>query len=86
MIAFEVNDMTCGHCVSTLTQALKAADKDAKVQIDLATHRVQVEPVSADAEALAQAIKDAGYTPVPVAAAAGEVAAQKRGSCCGQCQ
>ncbi len=86
MIAFEVNDMTCGHCVSTITQALKAADKDAKVQIDLATHRVQVEPASAGAEALAQAIKDAGYTPVPVEAAAGDVAAQKQGSCCGHCQ
>lgn len=83
MIAFEVNDMTCGHCVSTITKALKAADKDAKVQIDLAMHRVQVEPVSADAEELAEAIKDAGYTPVPVEAAAGGAAPQKRGSCCG---
>ncbi|MBC7938809.1 MAG: heavy-metal-associated domain-containing protein [Chitinophagaceae bacterium] len=87
MIAFEVNDMTCGHCVSTLTRALKATDKDAKVQIDLATHRVQVEPASADAEELAEAIKDAGYTPVPVeVAAGGETTAQKRGSCCGHCQ
>ena len=86
MIAFQVNDMTCGHCVSTITKALKATDQDAKVQIDLATHRVQVEPVSADAEELAEAIKDAGYTPVPVAAAAGEAAPQKRGSCCGHCQ
>ena len=42
MIAFEVNDMTCGHCVSTLTKALKAADKDAKVQIDLATHETMI--------------------------------------------
>ncbi len=83
MIAFEVNDMTCGHCVSTITKALKATDKDAKVAIDLASHRVQVEPVSADAEELAEAIKDAGYTPVPVEAVAGEVGAQKRGSCCG---
>lgn len=66
MIAFQVNDMTCGHCVSTITKALKAADRDAKVQIDLATHRVQVEPASADADELADAIKDAGYTPVPV--------------------
>ena len=66
MISFQVNDMTCGHCVSTVTTALKAADKDAKVQIDLATHRVQVEPVSADAEALADAIRNAGYTPVSV--------------------
>jgi len=77
MIAFEVNDMTCGHCVSTITKALKATDKEAKVQIDLTTHRVQVEPVSADAEELAQAIKDAGYTPVPVEAAVDEVAERR---------
>ena len=30
MIAFEVKDMTCGHCVSAITKALKATDKDAK--------------------------------------------------------
>ena len=66
MIAFQVNDMTCGHCVSTITKALKAADGGAKVQIDLASHRVQVEPAAADAEELADAIKEAGYTPVPV--------------------
>lgn len=82
MIAFEVNDMTCGHCVSTITKALKATDKDAKVQIDLASHRVQVEPASADAQQLAEAIKDAGYTPVPVAS--GEPPSTKpAGSCCG---
>lgn len=83
MIAFEVNDMTCGHCVSTITKALKATDKDAKVQIDLATHRVQVESVSADAADLAEAIKDAGYTPVPVEAAVVEAAGPKGRSCCG---
>lgn len=66
MIAFEVNDMTCGHCAGTITQALKAADRDAKVHIDLATHRVQVEPAAADAKELANAIRDAGYTPVPI--------------------
>jgi copper chaperone len=86
MIAFEVKDMTCGHCVSTITQALRTADKDAKVQIDLATHRVHVEPVLADAEELAEAIKGAGYTPVPVGAVAGDAAAEKRGPCCGNCQ
>jgi copper chaperone len=86
MIAFEVNDMTCGHCVSTITKALKATDKDVQVQIDLATHRVQVKPVSASAVELAEAIKDAGYTPMAVGAAVGETVAQKRGSCCGRCQ
>ncbi len=85
MNVFEVQDMTCGHCVSTITQALKATDKDARVQIDLATHRVQVESVAADAKALAAAIEEAGYTPVPVsvaAVAADAVAPQRSGCCC----
>ena len=65
MIAFEVHDMTCGHCVSSITKAVKALDKDAEVRIDLATHRVEVEPAQADAAQLAAAIEEAGYTPVP---------------------
>ena len=64
MIAFQVDDMTCGHCVSSITRAVKALDKDAEVRIDLATHRVEVEPATADAGQLAAAIEDAGYTPV----------------------
>ncbi|MFO1226123.1 heavy-metal-associated domain-containing protein [Roseateles sp.] len=83
MIAFEVNDMTCGHCVSTITRALKGVDKDAKVAIDLAAHRVQVDSSSADAEELADAIKDAGYSPTPVASATAPVAAKASGGCCG---
>ena len=66
MIAFEVNDMTCGHCISTITRAVKEADQDAKVQIDLARHRVEIEPASSDALQLRDAIEQAGYTPVPV--------------------
>lgn len=66
MIAFEVNDMTCGHCASTITKAVKAADKDARVRIDLARHRVEIEPDDADAQELSDAIKEAGYTPVAV--------------------
>ncbi len=68
MIIFEVNDMTCGHCVSTLTKALKAVDKDARVQIELATRRVQIDPVGAEAEEFSHAIQAAGYTPVAIAA------------------
>lgn len=84
MITFEVNDMTCGHCVGTINKALKAADKDAKVTIDLASRRVQVEPAAADAEELAQAIEDAGYTPVPLAPG-GAAAGDAPGACCGGC-
>jgi copper chaperone len=85
MIVFEVTDMTCGHCVSTITKALEGADKDAKVQIDLARHRVQVEPANADAEELADAIKEAGYTPVPVGAAT-SAPGRRGGNCCGRCR
>jgi copper chaperone len=71
MITFEVNDMTCGHCVSIITKALKAADKDASVHIDLATHRVQIESTSADTEELAGAIRDAGYSVTPLPSSEG---------------
>lgn len=84
MIAFEVKDMTCGHCVSTITKAVRATDKEAKVQIDLATHRVQIEPTEANASELSEAIKEAGYTPVEVAAASAP-APRTAGGCCGTC-
>ena len=60
MIAFEVQDMTCGHCASTITKALKAADKGAKVEIDLATHRVQIE-TQAEEKAVREALAEEGY-------------------------
>ena len=66
MIAFEVQDMSCGHCASTITKAVKALDANAKVLIDLANHRVEVEPGAANSQELHDAIRDAGYTPVPV--------------------
>lgn len=68
MITFEVKDMSCGHCVGAITKALQAVDAGARVQIDLAAHRVQVEPATADAAQLGEAIAEAGYTPVPVQA------------------
>jgi copper chaperone len=66
MITFEVQDMSCGHCVSTITKAVKALDAQAQVQIDLPSHRVQIEPATADAAALREAIAEAGFTPVVV--------------------
>lgn len=85
MVTFQVDDMTCGHCVSTITKALRAADKDAKVEIDLAKHLVQIEPSEADMQELSDAIKEAGYTPVPVQAAAADNATSQSG-CCGSCR
>jgi copper chaperone len=85
MHAFRVDDMTCGHCVSTITKALKAADKDALVSVDLARHLVSVEPAEAGPQALADAIVQAGYTPVPVQTEAVTAKPAKAGGCCGCC-
>jgi len=68
MIAFEVNDMTCGHCVSTITRAVQELDPQATLQIDLATHRVEIASVLTDAAQLSHAITEAGFTPVALAA------------------
>lgn len=72
MIAFEVPDMTCGHCASTITKAVAAVDPAARVQVDLTRHRVEIEPGRADAaayrQALSAAITEAGFTPAAVAA------------------
>lgn len=83
MQVFRVDDMTCGHCVSTITKAIRATDKDAKVTIDLAQHLVMVEPTEADAQELNDAIAEAGYTPVPVQAATVVADPVKTGGCCG---
>ena len=86
MIAFEVQDMTCGHCVSTITKALKSTDKDAKVTIDMAKHLVIVESIEADAQELHDAIAEAGYTPVQAEATSVEAAPAASRSCCGTCR
>ena len=87
MIAFEVNDMTCGHCANTITKAVKAADPGALVQIDLATHRVQIEASTSDPARLISAIQAVGYTPMAVEPAdAGNAtppAPARTGCCCG---
>ena len=65
MIEFTVNDMTCGHCASTITRAVKEVDAASKCEIDLGSKRVRIssdQPV----EDFRAAIEGAGYTPIPL--------------------
>lgn len=64
MISFQVNDMNCGHCVTTITQALQRADPAAQIQITLPAHRVEVDSSQINAAAAKRLIEAAGYTPV----------------------
>lgn len=59
---FKVEDMTCGHCVKTITNAIMGKYPSAKVDIDLDKHLVKVENVANKAD-LTTLIKEEGYTP-----------------------
>ncbi|NIE64979.1 cation transporter [Burkholderia sp. Ax-1719] len=61
MIQFNVEGMSCQHCVGAVTRAIHEQDAAAKVQIDLAAGRVSVES-NQSADVLKAAIDDAGYT------------------------
>jgi Cu+-exporting ATPase len=52
--------MSCGHCVGRVTKSVQALDKDAKVEVDLATRKVKIDS-TADLDRIAEAIVAAGY-------------------------
>lgn len=60
MLKLKVPKMTCGHCASTVTTAIKTVDTDANVDIDLTQQQVTIES-SADAAALVAVLEEAGY-------------------------
>lgn len=62
MLEFTVQDMTCGHCVATITKAVQQADGGARVDADVQSHLVRVAG-AADPQAVEDAIRAAGYTP-----------------------
>ncbi|MCB5191759.1 heavy-metal-associated domain-containing protein [Methylobacillus arboreus] len=62
MHTFKVNDMSCNHCVQSITKAAFAIDPQAVVNVDLAAKTVSIES-STDAAAFRHAISEAGYTP-----------------------
>lgn len=59
-IELTVPDMTCGHCVKIITEAVQGAAPGAEIQADLAMHRVRVSGTQR-ADAVRAAIRDAGY-------------------------
>lgn len=65
MLEFEIQAMTCGHCVATITRTLTAIDPSAKVLAELPTHRLRVETTLPRAQ-VEHALRDADYPPTPV--------------------
>jgi copper chaperone len=61
MQIFNVQGMTCGHCVKAVTNAIKTDDPSADVQIDLAKGEVSVQSVLAN-DRLIGLIEEEGYS------------------------
>ncbi|SAL81466.1 heavy metal transport/detoxification protein [Caballeronia choica] len=68
MTEFEVQGMSCQHCVAAVTRSIQEIDPQAQVSVDLERGRVAVESTQS-ADALKEAIDEAGYTVVSAAGA-----------------
>ena len=62
MHSFTLPDMSCGHCVAAITEALKAADAQAGVQIDRQARTAEVDS-ALPRETLVAVLTEAGYPP-----------------------
>lgn len=64
MIELTLPTMTCGHCVRTVTETVHKLDPAAQLNIDLPTHKVQIESGRPAAE-FRSALTEEGYAPAP---------------------
>lgn len=60
MYELQVEGMTCNHCVAAVTRSVKEIDSSAKVDIDLAAHKVCIDS-KADIDDIKSAVAEAGY-------------------------
>ncbi len=65
MQRYKIEDMTCGHCASTVEKAIRGVDPKADINVDLRTKEVTVGTV-ADRAVIAQALNAAGYESLPL--------------------
>jgi copper chaperone len=64
MPQFHVPDIHCDACVRSMTSAVHDLDQQATLQADLTSKLVRVE-TTAETEAVAEALRDAGFTVEP---------------------
>lgn len=60
MQMFNVEGMSCSHCVRAITQAVQAKDPAASVRVDLAAREVGVESSLTEQQVI-EAISEEGY-------------------------
>lgn len=60
MIELTLPTMTCGHCVKSVTATVQKVDPAAKLNIDLPTHKVQIDSTR-ERDDFAKALEEEGY-------------------------
>jgi copper chaperone len=62
---YTIAGMTCGHCVAAVTEEVSKLEGVTAVDVDLATGAVTVQSTEPlDAQAVAEAVDEAGYSVV----------------------
>ena len=85
MIAYRIEDMTCGGCVRAIRAAVARVTPSATVQADVAGRLVRIDG-SDDAPGIEAAIRAAGFDPVSVEPVAAGEPATGAGCGAGRCR
>ena len=64
-LTLRVPDMSCGHCVEAVSDAVGQVAGVSDVKVDLDTKRVEVEGEGVELAPVSEAIREAGYEPEP---------------------
>jgi copper chaperone len=59
-IELTLPNMTCNHCVRTVTAAVQRVDAQARLDVDLSQHKVRIESTQA-ADKFRKELADEGY-------------------------
>ncbi len=62
-LTLRVPDMSCGHCVASVSDAVRQVEGVSDVSVDLEAKRVDVEGDGLELAPVARAIREAGYEP-----------------------
>ncbi|HEK0909401.1 heavy-metal-associated domain-containing protein [Pseudomonas machongensis] len=64
MQVFNVQGMSCGHCVKAVTRAVQEQDATAQVEVDLGARQVRVQS-QLGVQQILEAIREEGYQVEP---------------------
>lgn len=67
MLKLKIDNITCNHCISLVTRAIKSLDNSATVDVDLRSRIVTVNSSLSQTDVLAE-LDEIGYSATPVKA------------------